>query len=439
MSEPGGVGLSDLVDFDVIVVGAGPAGSVTAYLLAQAGLNVVLVERGESPGAKNLSGGVLYTHSLREVFPDFVNKAPIERRIVRNCITFLNDDSMVAIDYADARLADPVNAVSVLRARFDPWLAGKAEEAGAFLMSGVRVDSLLVEDGRVVGVRAGEDELRSHVVVAADGINSFLCRDAGLRPKEPLNHLAVGVKAVIGLPAATIQERFAVGEGEGSAWACVGDCTQGVGGGGFLYTNQESVSVGVVLRLDDLTASGKSSTDIFDHFLDHPQIAGYLAGGELLEYGCHLVAEGGLAMVGELACEGLVVVGDAAGLTLNTGLTIRGMDLAIGSAIAAAHGVGAAIAKGDVSREGLSGYRSELFAGFVGQDLRTYAKAPAFLERPRMYNEYGQFLADVLNDVFRHDLTPRNHLAKVVLDQVRKSPLTLGQLAGDALAGVRAL
>ncbi|HEY3437439.1 MAG TPA: FAD-dependent oxidoreductase, partial [Actinotalea sp.] len=330
-------------DFDVIVVGAGPAGAVTATLLARKGLSVVLIERGEAPGAKNLSGGVLYGRVLDQVFPDFAAQAPVERRITRHVTTFLTPDSSVGIDYAGSTLAEPVNAVTVLRAKFDPWLAERAEEEGVFLMPGVRVDELLREAGpdgtlRVVGVRAGDDELRARVVVAADGVNSFLARSIGLRDKPAEHHVAVGVKAVVQLPRTVIEDRFGVSGDEGAAHAIVGDCTLGIGGGAFLYTNTESLSLGVVLRLDDLVRSGRTAVEVFDHLVAHPGLAPYLRGGEIVEYGSHLVAEGGLAMLGEIVTDGMVVVGEAAGLTINSGLTVRGMDLAIGSAIAAADG-----------------------------------------------------------------------------------------------------
>src|SRR6516165_2984701 len=426
-------------DFEVIVIGAGIAGCVTAYQLARQGRSVLLIERGEAPGSKNLSGGVLYSRGVQQVFPDFLAEAPVERRITRNYISFLNAGSSVAIDYRDARLADPVSAVTVLRAKLDPWLAAKCEEAGALIMPGVRVDRVLTEGGQVVGVQAGDDELRAHVVVAADGVNSFIAKEAGLREKEPPNHLAVGVKSVISLPRETIEARFNLTGDEGAAFAVVGDCTEGVGGGGFLYTNIDSLSVGIVVRLDDLTAKKKVVTDIFDHFLEHRFIAPYLEGGELREYGCHLVAEGGLHMIGEIVMDGMVVVGDAAGLTLNTGLTVRGMDLAVGSAVAAAEAIGDALDRKDASRAGLARYREKLFASYVGQDMKTYAKAPGFLEIERMYKQYGELFADVLYGAFNLDTQPRQHLVKVARQSLGQSPLKVRQLVRDGIAGARAL
>ena len=430
-------------DFEVIVIGAGVAGCVTAYQLARQGRSVLLIERGEAPGSKNLSGGVLYSRGMQQVFPGFLDEAPVERRITRNYINFINADSSVAIDYKDARLADPVNAVTVLRAKLDPWLAAQCEEAGALIMPGIRVDRVLTEDGpagqRVVGVQAGDDELRARVVVAADGVNSFIAKEAGLREKEPLNHLAVGVKSVVSLPRETIEARFNLTGDEGAAIAVVGDCTEGVGGGGFLYTNTDSVSVGVVVRLDDLTAQQKVVTDIFDHFLAHRFIAPYLEGGELAEYGCHLVAEGGLKMIGEIVMDGMVVVGDAAGLTLNTGLTVRGMDLAVASAVAAAGGIGAALENKDTSKAGLTGYRERFFASYAGQDMKTYAKAPAFLEHERMYKQYGELFADVLYGAFSLDTRPRRHLLSVARRALAHSPLKMRHLVSDGIAGGRAL
>jgi electron transfer flavoprotein-quinone oxidoreductase len=432
--------MAEDVDFDAIVIGGGVAGTVCAHRLARDGHQVLLIERGAEPGSKNLSGGVFYCRVMEQEFPDFVTRAPVERRITRNVLSFLNGSSHVNLDYWDARLADPVNAVTVLRARLDAWLAQQCEQVGVMVMPGVRVDALIGEGDQVVGVRAGEDELRAHVVVAADGVNSFIAQQARIRAKEPAKHLAVGVKSVIGLPRRVIEDRFRVGADDGVAYAVVGDCTQGVAGGGFLYTNLDSVSVGVVLRLDDLEARGLASSDVHDHFLAHPAIAPLLRGGELLEYGCHLTIEDGPAMAAhDLTRPGLVLIGDAAGLTLNTGLTIRGMDLAAGSGLAAARAISAALAAGDFSQAAMDAYPSALGEGFVGADLKTYGRAPGFMENPRLYNAYGDLLADVFHGIYDHDLTPRRHLVPTAMSALKGSGIGLTTLVRDGLAAVRAL
>lgn len=188
---------------------------MSALKLAEAGRSVVLIERGETAGSNNLSGGIFYCRVMEQAMPGFVEQAPVERRITRNTISFLNATSHVNIDYYDQRLAEPVNAVSVFRAKLDPWLAEQCEEAGVMVMPGVRVDSLLKEGEQVVGVRSGEDELRSHIVIAADGVNSFIARDASVRAMEPTKHLAVGVKSVFGQPRQVLEDRFHLTGDEG--------------------------------------------------------------------------------------------------------------------------------------------------------------------------------------------------------------------------------
>ncbi|MDY0241687.1 MAG: hypothetical protein RBR34_05850, partial [Rhodospirillaceae bacterium] len=208
----------------------------------------------------------------------------------------------------------------------------------------------------------------------------------------------------------------------------------------FLYTNKESVSVGVVLRLDDLEAKGLSSSEMHDHFLRHPAVAPLLRGGELLEYGCHLTIENGPEMAShDIGRPGLLIIGDAAGFTLNTGLTIRGMDMAAGSGIAAARTIVKALEAGNYGWQAVEDYRNQLDATFVGADMKTYARAPEFLEVPRMYKEYGQLLADIFHDIYCLDTTPKKHIAATAMGAFRRSKMRLFPTICDMLKGVRAL
>lgn len=421
-------------DFDVIVVGGGVAGLVTSYLLAKEGHEVLLAERGIEPGSKNLSGGIFYCQVMEEIFPGFAHEAPVERVITRNTLSFLNDSSAVNVDYWDERLATPVNAVSVLRAKLDPWLAEQAEEAGVTIMPGVRVDSLVREGDQFVGIQAGEDTLYAKVVVAADGINSFLAQYAGVREKTPAKHLALGVKSVIELGEDRIRERFHLTGGEGAAYAIVGDATLGIPGGAFLYTNKSSVSIGVVVNMADLVDSGYSAVEIHDHLINHPYIAPFLEDGELLEYGSHAVAEGGEAMQTGLVHDGLVIIGDAAGYTINNGFTIRGMDLAAGSAQAAAKAIDAALRAEDYSAQSLDGYRRNSAASWLGKDMKTFNKAPEFLATtPEMYGPLGEILANTLFDIYNVNLTPRKKTLAAAWGAVKKSQVSMGRLATIAL------
>ena len=231
--------------FDAIVVGAGPAGSTAALKLAQADMTVLLVDRGAQPGSKNVSGGLIYSRIMQQVYPEFWETAPVERAIVGHEIVMLSGGSATGLSYRNAEGAEPpYNAFSVLRAKFDPWLAAQAEAAGAMLIPGITVDELVLEAGRVVGIQAGPDQILADVVVIADGTQSLLLKKAGLRAGFHPHDVSLGVKEVIALPAEIITERFLAAPETGMAYTFVGS-TGGIEGGGFLYTNKDSLSVGV--------------------------------------------------------------------------------------------------------------------------------------------------------------------------------------------------
>lgn len=355
--------------FDAIVVGAGVAGSVAALVMARAGLDVLVIERGDSAGCKNMTGGRLYAHTLEAIIPGFAVSAPVERKVTREKISFLTEESAVTLDFHREQPDVPQHAsYTVLRNRLDPWLMEQAEQAGAQFIPGVRVDALVREGNKVTGVQAGDDILEANVVILADGVNSMLGRSLGMVPASDPHHYAVGVKEVIGLTPEQINDRFNVTGEEGAAWLFAGSPSDGLMGGGFLYTNNDSVSLGLVCGLGDIAHAQKSVPQMLEDFKQHPAIRPLISGGKLLEYSAHMVPEGGLAMVPQLVNDGVIIVGDAAGFCLNLGFTVRGMDLAIASAQAAATTVIAAKERTDFSASSLAQYKRELEQSCVMRD-----------------------------------------------------------------------
>lgn len=373
-------------DFDAIVVGGGLAGSVAAYTLASAEKSVLVVERGNYCGAKNMTGGRIYTHSLAKIFPDYQD-APLQRKVTHERISLLSPDSNFTIDYSARELEQAgKESYTVLRGPFDQWLAEKAEDAGAEYICGIAVEDLMIENGKVCGVIAGEDEITADVVILADGVNSLLTSKAGLSKKAPAIHqVAVGAKETIELPADVIESRFLCNPGEGASWLFAGDCSNGIIGGAFVYANEESVSVGIVATMSEVLKQDIPVYQMLENFKNRPEIKPLIAGGKLVEYSGHVVPEGGIHMMPEIIGDGVLVAGDAAMLCMNLGYTVRGMDLAVESGSIAAKAAIKALDAGDTSKAGLGVYKSMLDNSFIMRDMNMYAEAPEFLEKLPWY------------------------------------------------------
>lgn len=424
--------------FDAIVVGAGVAGTVAAYIMAKAGLDVLVIERGNSAGSKNMTGGRLYAHVIERIMPGFAQQAPVERKVTREKISFMTQESATTLDYHREQADVPGQAsYTVLRNRLDPWLMEQAEAAGAQFIPGVRVDALIREGNQVTGVQAGDDILEANVVILADGVNSMLGRSFGMVPASSAHHYAVGVKELIGLSPEQINDRFNLCGNEGAAWLFAGSPSNGLMGGGFLYTNRDSVSLGLVCGLGDMAHAQKSVPQMLEDFKQHPTVRPLIQGGKLLEYSAHMVPEGGLAMVPELVGDGVMIVGDAAGFCLNLGFTVRGMDLAIASAEAAAHAAIVAKARQDFSARTLAEYKSELEKGCVMRDMQHFRKMPALMENPRLFTQYPRMVADIMSDMFTIDGRPNQPMRKMILSHAKQ--VGLMNLLKDGIKGVTAL
>jgi electron transfer flavoprotein-quinone oxidoreductase len=429
---------------EFVVVGAGVAGLATAMVLAEAGAEVLVVERGDYPGSKNVTGGRLYLGPVRPYLPDLWDKAPLERRVVKERLAMMTPDSSITVELNSERFrAPPYPSYTLLRATFDQWLAEQAAERGALVISGYKVDDLVIEEGRVAGIVSAGDEIRADAIVAADGALSFIAEKAGLRKRLAVKNYAVAAKEVIELPAQTIEDRFGLEEGEGTAQLFFGSLTQGMSGGGFLYTNRESLSLGLVIAIHDLmelSSPGQnveqppgSPHELFEAFKARPEIRPLIAGGHPVEYSAHVIPEGGFHALPGLVTDGMVVVGDAAGFALNMGVTVRGLDFALASGVMAARALLRARERGDFSAASLAYYETLLKDSFVWQDLKTFQHTPNFFANPRLFEFYPSVACNLLERIMWIGEEPKEKLSKTVFRAARQNFLRAGVLK-DLLA-----
>ena len=422
---------------DAVIVGAGPAGATAALRLAQKGLKVVLLERGSVPGEKNMFGGMLpRCPVVEELLPRFRQEAPWERHVVKRTLCLLSDATASSFVFESKNFDRPPHSgYTLYRPVFDRWYAQKAREAGARLMAGCLVEELLTDGESITGVRIGRDqgELEAPVTIVCDGVISLLAQKAGLRkPPEP-HTLGLGIKALFRLKEEEINERFGLARGQGSSHEFIG-CTQGIRGGGFIYTQSQSLSAGLVLHLDSLKKSGLAPYDLFEQFLALDPVRKLLKGARLSEYSAHMIPEGGYKAVPRLFAGGVLLAGDAAGLCYTNGLNLEGMNLAMASGFYAAETAFDAFQKGDFSAKQLAPYQERLEESFVLRDMKTYKKSARLMQNDRLFSVYPRLVGTIMERVFQADGKPRKKLGRIGWEAA-KDEVPLADLVADLLKG----
>ncbi|WP_254768617.1 FAD-dependent oxidoreductase [Salinilacihabitans rarus] len=405
--------------FDAIVVGAGLAGSAAALTMAREGLDVVMIERGSYPGAKNVFGGVLYTPRLRELVD--LDEAPLERYVAEKRFSVLTEDDEVAVSIRPDAWNDPPHndSYTVLRGEFDRWLAEQAVAAGATLVTETTVTGLVREGDRIVGVETDRPDgtLRAPYVVLAEGGNSLVSERAGLKSSESRENVAVAVKEVLEFPENddAIQDRFRAVDDAGAAYHYFGDGAVGDSfGGGFVYTNEDTVSIGVAYRISDAVTGQPKPERTLNEFKDHPAVAPLVRDARTVEYTAKTIPEGGIGSVPELVHDGAVLVGDAAGLVLNSGIHLEGTNMAVESGYHAGETIAHAAEKRATSAAALRAYSEALADSYVVKNLRRYDWLTRTVEEDRdlVFERLPRALVDAGEDYFAVDNEPKESHAQ---------------------------
>ncbi|MED1472528.1 MULTISPECIES: FAD-dependent oxidoreductase [Bacillus] len=391
--------------FDCIVVGAGPAGISCAHDLAKGGANVLLIERGEYPGSKNVMGGVLYRKMMEDIIPEFYKEAPIERPIVEQRFMMMDKESAVTFSYKGLEWAkEPYNNFTVLRANFDQWFAEKAVEQGAILVCETVVLECIVENGKVVGVRTDrpDGDIYADVVVLADGVNSLLAQKLGFHKELKPEETALATMEILKLDKKIIEDRFNLEENQGCTIELFGDATKGILGTGFLYTNKDTLSIGVGTLLSGMIKHKIKPYDLLEYVKNHPMIRPYIQGSEPAEYLAHLIPEGGFNSMGKIVGNGVIVIGDASQLV--NAIHREGSNLAMTSGRLAAETVLLAMQSENFSESMLSHYKEKLFSGFVGQDMKKYKDSTHHFNKfPQYFEEYIPMINKAASQMFTVD------------------------------------
>lgn len=408
--------------FDAIIVGAGVAGLSAAYVLAKEGLKVIIIERGQYPGSKNVMGGILYRHQTDEVIPGFWKEAPLERPIVEQNFWLMGHDSAVKMGYRDTEWSKPpYNNFSVFRGKFDQWFAKKCVEAGALLINETLVTECIVNDGKVIGVKTDrpDGEIYANVVVLSEGVNSILPRQLGFHKEWKPDQVALAAVELIKLPAEKIEDRFGLEKGMGATIEMFGDTTQGMVGTAFVYTNKETISIGAGALLSQIREKSIKPYNLLEYIKQHPVIKPLIAGGEPTEYYAHLIPEGGYNSIPKLVGDGVMVVGDAAQFV--NGIHREGSNMAMTSGRLAAQAIIHAKNIGEYTERTLSHYPDMLRDTYVIRDLAKYKDASHLMEgNPAYFNDYLPMANMAMKEMFTVDGIPKSKKQKLILNRVLK-------------------
>lgn len=400
------------MEFDVVIVGAGPSGLATACRLMQIAaekeqeISVVVLEKGSEVGAHILSGAVIETTALNELFPDWKELgAPLKTEVTRDEIyLFRTGEKALKIPnlLAPKTMHNHGNYIASL-GNLTRWLAEQAESLGVEIFPGFAAAEILYhDDGRIKGVATGDMgldvdgnpkdghevgmELHAKYTVFAEGCRGHLGKELiqkfNLAEGKQPQHYGIGIKELWQVDPDKHDPGLVV---HGAGWPLN---ESGSTGGAFLYHLEDNqVVVGLIIDLN-YSNPHLSTFDEFQRFKHHPVISKTLEGGERIAYGARAIAKGGLSSLPKMSMPGGLLVGCDAG-TLNYS-KIKGTHTAMKSGMVAAETLAAALANGAEGNE-LSEYNDNFNASWAYKELHSSRNFGAALHK------FGTYLGAAFN------------------------------------------
>ena len=274
--------------YDVAIIGGGSSGLAALQQLSKLGKQAILLEAGPNIGSKNISGGILYSKkphkgqvtNVDDLYENFLEDAPYERKITKYILHSTSKTKEYSMDLTSAHDYQSNFGCSVLMNRLNSWFSKQAvenaEKVGGGIIPGVHVSSISFEGNSAIIITDEIEEFEVKAIIAADGVNSEVAEIVGARKKFTPNQLYQGVKIIVKLPEEIIEERFGVGSGEGAAHLFAGDVTLNHIGGGFIYTNRDTLSLGAVYHFDSLLKNPVEPYSLIDAMIKNPMISEFI-------------------------------------------------------------------------------------------------------------------------------------------------------------------
>ncbi|MTI61867.1 MAG: FAD-dependent oxidoreductase [Firmicutes bacterium] len=409
--------------YDVIIVGAGPAGSSAAYFCAKNNLSVALMERGDFPGSKNMFGGVIYSKPTSIIIPGFWEKAPLERAVTRYILWLMETDSVVEMGFTGFNFAKPpYNTFTVIRSRFDRWFAEQAITAGSHLMTSTLVEALIYKKSglnqkQVTGVILEDgSKIYADLIILAEGAMADLTHKAGMRQKITADMLTIYVKELLYLPKEIIEARFNLEKNEGAVIGMIGYPTAGAIGKGGIWTNNDTISLTVGGYLNQLNKKGLNPYQLLQRLKKHPKVINLIDGAKTIQYQSHIIPKGGYKSIPKFYNNGILITGDAGMLISGR----HGTDIAMLSGKHAAETVIEAKTKGDFTKKILAGYELKLKNSFFMKNMKDNQKRGSYYKNhPDSDYLISQFINKAAYKYFREEMENQNKKIEEILTQLK--------------------